>query len=271
MRGLSIKAAKAIEDFIGNRFNLISLPFLGLIPKLTREKKIIFTTNRNSLTSLFLQALNSRNPNKNEEDTLKVILRIANGYINALESKTKSKTLHLIDAYIKDQNNANKPIKLNKIKEILQIEMDKAKNHLKMIANVESNKAINSGTVLQIAKIAEQKGIKDPTVFFVVTMDDVTCNECKRLHLLPDLKTPRVWKLSEIGHEYHKKEDLNPKILGLHPNCRCKITYLAPNWGFNESGYVKFKGLKWDEYEYQRANFVSPPPPTPKKKKKKKK
>ena len=268
MKGLSIKVAKAIEELIENRFNTVSLPFLGLIPKLSREKKIVFSTNRNSLTSLFLQALNSRVPNKNEEDSLKIILRVANGYVDALRSRTKSTILHSVNAYVRNQNNDKQGVDPKQVTSIIQTEMDKAKNHFKMIANVESNRAINVGTALQITKIAEQKGIDDPLVFFIVTVDDVTCSECKRLHLLPDLKTPRIWKLSEIGHEYHKKGDPNPKIAGLHPNCRCKITYLAPNWGFNEKGNVQFKGLKWDEYKHQRSNFKHPPTITKKKKKK---
>ena len=91
MKGLSVNALQVIEDLIDGRFNSISLKFLGIVPKLTREKKIIFSTNKSSLTSLFLQALGSRDPNKNEEDSLKVILRMANGYIDALKSKTKNK------------------------------------------------------------------------------------------------------------------------------------------------------------------------------------
>ena len=104
----------------------------------------------------------------------------------------------------------------------------------------------------------EEKKEKDPTVFFIVTIDDVTGPEEFVLHLLPDGKTPRVWKLSEIGSAYHKVGDSNPKFPGLHPNCRCKLTYLAAGWGFDDAGYIKFIGLDHDEFKAQREEYGLP-------------
>jgi hypothetical protein len=231
---------------------------LGLIPKLSREKKVIFTTSRNSLTSLFLQALGSQDPNKSEEDTLKVLLRIANGYADALKERTKSRIIHRIDGYLKEQYLSEDQAKSTSICDMFNAEMDKAKKHFKLIANTESNKAVNTGTALQISKVGKSQGQDDPTVFFIVTIDDVTGPEEFILHLLPDHKTPRVWKLSEIGSEYHKKGDWNPKLPGLHPNCRCKLTDLAKGWGFNEAGYITYKGKDWDEYGYQREKYGLP-------------
>ena len=43
-------------------------------------------------------------------------------------------------------------------------------------------------------------------------------------------------------------------------NCRCKLTYLAPNWGFNEDGKIAFKGVGWDEYKNQREKHGTPRP-----------
>jgi hypothetical protein len=95
-------------------------------------------------------------------------------------------------------------------------------------------------------------------VFFIVTIDDVTGSEEFALHLLPDRKTPRLWKLSEIGHEYHKKGDNNPKLAGLHPNCRCKLTYLANGFGFDEDGKVTYKSSEYNALEEQRKEFGLP-------------
>lgn len=239
MKGLNLKAVKALESLINSKFDKISLDFLGLIPKVSREKKIIFTTNRNSLTSLFLQALGTRDLNKTEESSLKVLLRIANGYVEALKERTTANILHRIDGYLKD--NKYNP-KSNKIYKIYEEEMDKSKKHFKMIASTESNKAKNVGTALQITRVAESEGIDDPTVFFIVTKDEVTCDECKKLHLLDDNITPRVWKLSELGHEYHKKGDWNSKVQGLHPNC------FVGNKGVNilteHNGYMNIKDIR---------------------------
>jgi len=254
MKGLSGKAAKAIEQLINGRFNAISLNFLGLIPQLSKKKVMTFSTTRNSLTSLFLHSLGTSKPNKDEEDTLKVLLRIANNYTDALRDRTTARVINSIDSYVKDQSGKSKPVKSSKLKGIIDKEMKSAKNHFKLIANSESNKAANTGTALQIGKLADQKGIDDPTVFFIVTQDDVTGTEEYKIHLMPDRKTPRVWKLSEVGSEYHKKGDKYPKLGGLHPNCRCKLTYLAEGFGFDKDGKVTFKSLGYDEFKKQRDN-----------------
>ena len=258
MVGLPHKLADFIENFVDNKFNSISLDFLGLIPKLSREKKIVFTTNKSSLTSLFLQALGSRNPNQSEEDTLKTILRISSGYVDMLKEKTKTNILQNVDSYFRNQNLSDNEINTNVVQNMINDEIDKAGSHFKMIVNAESQKAINTGTALQIKKVGESQGIADPTVFFIVTVDDVTGPYEFILHLLPDRVTPRVWKLSEIQSGYYKPGDQYPSFSGLHPNCRCKITYLAPNWGFDGSGHIKFKGLDWDEFKEQRAIYALP-------------
>ena len=258
MAGLTNEAADAIVKMIEGRFNSISLNFLGLVPKLTKEKRIVFSTARNSLTSLFLQSLGTRDPSKPEEDTLKVILRIASGYTDALRDRTTSRVLQSIDGYVREQTIQDKPIKADKVREMVEKEMKSATHHFKMITNTESNKAANTGTALQIQKIGESKGEKDPTVFFVVTVDDVTGPEEFVLHLLKDRMTPRLWKLSEIGSSYHKKGEKNPKLAGLHPNCRCKLTYLAKGFGFDHKGEVTYISPDHDEFKIQRKEFALP-------------
>ena len=252
MRGLSFKATEAIEKIIQKQFDDISLRFLGLIPKVTKQKRIVFSTSKNNIMSLFFQSLGTSTPNQLEKQTIRTLMRIASGYIDGLKERTTARVINNVDSYIKNKSSQEEPVEANEVSEIVSMEMDKAKHQFKMIANTESNKASNTGTALQITRIAEKKNIKDPTVFFIVTVDDVTGSEEFKLHLMPDRKTPRVWKLSEIAHGYHKKGDSEPKIGGLHPNCRCKLTYLAEGWGFDAGGRVKFISLDHDELKAQR-------------------
>jgi intein/homing endonuclease len=242
MHGLSLDAVDAIEKIVSRRFDVIGMHFLGLVPKIKGTKKITFATSRNSLTSLFLQALGTRDPNKEEEDTLKVLLRIANMYVDALKERTQARIVQNVNAYIFDQNNKGKPIDTDETTKIFRKEMDKAGKHFNMIANTESNKTTNVGTALQIAKIGETNNEEDPTVFFVVTKDDVTGFYEYILHTLPDKMTPRLWKLSEISHEYYKNGNQYPSMSGLHPNC------FVGNEGVNilteESGYKNIKDIK---------------------------
>jgi hypothetical protein len=258
VQGLSAKSLKSLENTLKSKFDRLSLRFLGLIPRRIEEKHVIFKTSKENLISIFLRSLGTRNPNKLEEQTLKTMLNVANGYMNSLRDKTVAKVVHDVDSYVRNQKSQDKSISINAINKMVEKEMDKASNHIKLIANAESNKAGNVGTALQIAKIAEERKEDDPTIFFIVTIDDVTGPEEFVLHLLPDEKTPRVWKLSEIGHEYHKVGDPNPKLPGLHPNCRCKLTYLAPGWGFDASGRITYKGPNWDEFKSQRETYGLP-------------
>lgn len=258
MKGLTQKGVRSLEKVIKKQFDSFALKFIGIIPTPSQEKNIVFKTTRNNIVSLFLQALQNRDPSYIEERTLKTLLRVANGYLNGLKERTVAKIVNDVDAYVRDQNQSKNPVSMKKVKDIMSKEMEKAGKHLKMIANAESQKAINTGTALQISKMAKDKGVEDPTVFFVVTVDDRTGPEEFVLHLLPDRKTPRVWKLSEIGSEYHKAGDPNPKLPGLHPNCRCKLTYLARGFGFDEDGNVKYIDKNHDEFKAQRAKYGLP-------------
>jgi hypothetical protein len=124
------------------------------------------------------------------------------------------------------------------LKNLINESLNKARDHFKTIAEAESTKARNMGKALQIGKVAASQGVQDPNVYFVVVRDGKTCSECVRLHLMDDLITPRVWKLSEIGFSYHKKGQPNPKISGLHPHCFTENMMLH-----TDKGLVSFKEL----------------------------
>lgn len=258
MKGLTQKGVRSLEKVIKGQFDSFSMRFIGIVPTPSAEKSIVFKTTRNNIVSLFLQALQSRDPNSLEERTLKTLLRVANGYLNGLKERTTAKIVNDVDSYIRNQSQTKSPVSIKKVRDIMDREMDKAGKHLKMIANAESQKAINTGTALQISKVAKNQGQDDPTVIFLVTIDDKTGPEEFVLHLLPDGITPRVWKLSEIGSEYHKIGDPNPKLPGLHPNCRCKLSYLAKGFGFDKHGRVKYIDKNHDEYTSQRETHGLP-------------
>ena len=125
--------------------------------------------------------------------------------------------------------------------------------HVHTILDSEINTARNVSIVEGITEYNASVGVDDPVMFFVIVRDGNVCNECIRLHMMPDGVTPRVWKMSEIGSGYHKKGDPNPKIAGLHPHCRCCPTTLLSGFGFNSSGMVTFIGKGHDEFAKQRG------------------
>lgn len=267
MKGLSLKSFEAIERIIKNRFDTVSMKFLGLIPGKSKTKQIIFSSSKDNIISLFLEALGSKEPNALEEQTLKTMMRISSGYLDALRDRSTSKIMHDIDSHVTTQSLKNEPVSIKKIDDIINKEMDKAGHNLKMIVNAESNKAANTGTALQISKLAESRKEGDPTVFFLIVDDERTGFYEYILHTLPDRKTPRLWKLSEISAAYYKNGEQYPSLSGLHINCRCRLAYLPPNWGFNENGKVKFIGLDHDAFSAQREKYGLPNVPEKPKKK----
>lgn len=264
MKGLSLNKIRQIESLLKKRFDSVFAQILGYQKK---QKEISFSLGGNNLISLFLKALGkNRNLSQLEKRTLKVLLKVSGIYLDSLKDKSIAQIIEQIEQYIKYSDQSNTPPSISKIKEILNDNMSKSLDYLKEVASAESNKAINMGTALQIMRIAKEKEIKDPTVFFIVTKDDRTGFYEFILHLLPDRKTPRLWKLSELNQGYFKRGDRFPSICGLHPHCRCKLTYLAPGYSFDKKGNVKFKSLDWDELSNQRK--TNPLPEVPKRPKK---
>jgi hypothetical protein len=80
------------------------------------------------------------------------------------------------------------------------------------------------------------------------------CNDCKRLHLMPDGITPRLWKLSELKASYGKRGDEVPSLINRHPFCRCQLVYLTKGFGFNDKGKLKYVQEGYDAYSIQKAN-----------------
>lgn len=255
MLGLSNKLLELISKTIGTQFDDFLVNFLGILPPKENKKQ---TPTPPSLTSLFLEALNEKQPNKEEEQVLKTQLRVAAGYVDALKVRTQTRAIQAANAHAQEQSLKKESVRPTVLRKLVVKELESAQNHVKLIANSESNKCVNTGTALKIVKIAEEKNEENPVVFFNVVVDDVTGPEEFILHLLPDKKTPRLWYLHEIGAEYHKKGDSNPKLPGLHPNCRCKLTYLPKGFAFNEKGNIDWVKLDHDEIITQREKFPLP-------------
>ena len=130
--------------------------------------------------------------------------------------------------------------------------MSKARSGLETIAAGEGAKARNLGTIMDISKAASFDGIDDPVIGFVGVNDDKTCEECRRLFLMPDGVTLRLWKTSECSFGYFKRGDNVPSILGLHPRCRHLPTSIPSGYGF-KNGKITFVSLEHDELKKQRG------------------
>lgn len=144
-----------------------------------------------------------------DKANLATLKQISNSYIDALRSKTIANTMQIVNANSKT------------LVEDLTEELAKAEIALRRIVETETNKYKAIAQLDNITRRAAIKGETDPYVYFEVQHDD-PCDECKSIHLDADGK-PRLYRLSELQHSYHKKGQVSPCVMGLHPNCRCEL------------------------------------------------
>jgi hypothetical protein len=255
MFGVNQKILDLIEQIIGTQFDSFLVDFLGIVPKIDKNKRFKLHSKKDSLTSLFIRSLGNKIPNKEEEQVLKTQLRVAAGYVEALKVRTQTRTAQAVNAYAQEQSLKKEKVRPSDIRKIIVKEMDGSQNHVKLIVNAESNQCRGTATALQIVRVASDNDDKDPNVFFNVVIDERNDPETYRLHLLPDRLTPRLWKISDLGAEYHKKGDPTPKLQGTNPNCRCHLTFLPKGFAFNESGKIAWKSSDHDEYKFQKDNY----------------
>lgn len=253
MIGINSSNKDQIANVVEEMFDAIALHFIGNIPKLKNTKRLIISSQPNlGLSHLFIQAMKNKPPNFIESDMLKSLLGSAFGYIESLKNRTKSNVTERIDGIMREAKFQNRTVGQQEIRDILQEEFKKARSHMKAISESESTKFRNLGTMMDISKVASNLGDSNPTVFFVVVRDKNTCLDCIRLHLMPDKITPKLWKFSELKQGYGKRGDDVPSAWNRHPNCRCSISFLPHNWGFNLDGKVTYKKEGYDAYSRQR-------------------
>ncbi len=124
--------------------------------------------------------------------------------------------------------------------------------NVRRVLETESTALRNVGLLAAIGERAERAGVEDPPVYFVTSAG--CCAECRRLFW--SAGTPRVWLYSELGSAYHRVGDSNPKVGGLHPNCRCTPVYIPGGYGFSKGGLVYVK-KDHDELSSQRQSSAA--------------
>jgi hypothetical protein len=252
MYGISSSGKEAIEIAISKMFDSLAYQLLGNIPKLRNKSPFFGSSPTMSLAHIFIQALGGKEPNHMERDVLKGILNSSHGYIEGLKSRTSSNVTEAVDSMVREAKIKGAFITSAQVAEIISAQMEKARADLKLIAEAETTKTRNMGHAMDIASKAENAGIEDPTVFYIIVRDGATCKECLRLHMLPDQVTPKCYKMSEMSMGWHKRGDDRPSACGEHPFCRCSLSQLSPGWGF-KNGFVSFISLTHDEYAKQRS------------------
>jgi len=247
MPALTAIQIKVIESAIDKVFARLKTRFLG--PR-RGSKMIAFQFKPElSLPGLFTAANHDEGNKKPDRDLLRSLMSVAEKHIDAQKSSTKAQVVRAIDAHLRGNGKGDlKTVLGGELAEVWKKTAESAKS----ILDTEGTTARNAGTLDGVMKVNASMGIDDPLVYFVVVRDHLLCKECRNLHLMADQVTPRVWRLSEIGHGYHRKGQSNPKIGGLHPHCRCSLVTLMPGYGF-DAGRVTFVSPSHDEWRIQHG------------------
>lgn len=253
MIGVSGAAKDEIGKIVDNMFDNLAIQLIGDIPRLKNKKLAIISMEPHfGLAHLFVKAMQDKVPNQIERDLLRGLLASTDGYIESLKNKTRANITESVDGLARQARLANDKVDPAMLSRILKDEMTKARAHMVAIVESEATKLRNLGTLMNISRMAASVNDSDPSVFFVVIKDTITCKECVRLHLMPDQTTPRLWKFSELKQGYHKRNEDNPSAFGLHPHCRCTLVYLSKGFTFDENGKTAYRSENYDAYDNQK-------------------
>lgn len=212
-------------------------------------KTIAFQFDKeHSLPGLYAGAAAAEGHRTPDPGILRNLMDVASAHLEAKRHEARARVQRAVAAALDDPKRRPAVVLGG---ELADVGRDLAAG-VKKVLETESTTARNAGTMDAAAKVAAQFEIDDPVGYFATVNDMHRCSECARLHLLEDGITPRVWRLSEIGGGYHRRGQANPKMSGLHPNCRCSWCTLLPNWGF-KNGRVSFISLGHSELEKQRG------------------
>lgn len=251
---LSQKAIAAIHSAVDDLYNKIKVRYLGAgADDRTGSKKFVITHNPSlTLPALYADSA-SDDGAKPKTATAQSLVDVAKGYLDASQAATRAKVVHAVDSYLR--NAQLKGVETN-ASTVLGGQLAElwgtVTTDVKRILESEATKARNVGSLEGIVKINAARGIDDPTVAWLGPNDKETCEECKRIYLMPDGITPKVYKLSEASSSHHHRGEDSPKIQGLHPACRHTMVTILPSYGF-ENGKISFISLDHDEYAKQRT------------------
>lgn len=237
---LSKGAIKEINKSIELVFDKLKTRFLGPNP----DNRIMVTYNHPlSLPGLFESAA-SEEGTKPHIDTLNNLVEAASSYLDASQEQAKARTVTAIRQFLSDAsvNGIDTDWRTVLGGQLADIWKD-VSNNVERIIHTETAGAKNISVMDGIIKVNESMGIGDPVVYFVVVHDGDLCAECKRLHLLEDLITPRCWKLSELSHSYHVKGEDKPSVTGEHPHCFVGSTKLFTSDGIRTIKDLYNEGL----------------------------
>jgi hypothetical protein len=210
-----------IKDRVESLFSSLKGRFLG--PSAGDKRLTIRYERSLSLPGMYESALRESGGLPNLE-TLTTVVDGSKDYLDALKLKAVNTIVKDVEKHLGEHDRPT-PVTINRV---LKESWEGVTASVKRVVDTETQTAKGLGSLEGIVRANASIGIDDPYIVFVVSKDEYLCLECKRIHLMSDGNTPRVFKLSEVSMGYHVKGEDSPSGHGLHPSCRCIFDKYAP-------------------------------------------
>lgn len=248
-----------IDAEVDELFDLLLTRLLG--GGFTGKKLFIGYLHDFTLPGIFEAAVNEEG-GRVDTEMVQGIAAVAEDYINKSRSEAKAATKRRIQGLLHDIDQGTlKPEDFGTAVEGEMAELfGKVKTAVSAVVASETQHAQTIGVKEGIDQVNDGLGIEDPIVCFIPVKDVDLCKECRRIHLLPDGFTPRVFKSSEVSTEYHDRKTDAPSWHLMHPHCRCALATVLPGFGFDGQGRITWVDADHREYDYQRGFKERPTP-----------
>jgi hypothetical protein len=249
---------KALEKVLSDLYDELQANLLGRFfkgPQVWVEVARSASPSR-SIEGLFRYALKMMyGPGADvPEDRLRQLATITSNYMDAEKLKAINKVLAEADQ-AKDAKDLR-----GRLEEVIE-EMT-SKVH--QLVATETRNASNFAEREGIMQVAAPMGIDDPTVARLGPHDAKTCRTCLKLwHDDKNPMIPKIYKSSEIQGGYSTHKDPKPTWNATHPHCRHVWIMVAPNYGFDDTGRLKFMGFGHDEFKTRRKGLKKFEPAEP--------
>lgn len=199
-----------VKEAVDKLFDRLLTRFVG--PELADKQIRVRVVKGNTLQGIFEAACKEEGGTPNRK-AIESLADIASNYIEAYRDICTARVLKEVNAFLTEKPSADVATVLGgKLSDV----WGDISNSVRKVVEAETNTAKNVGFMDAITQISDTD---DPVVYFSGPLDAHTCSECKRLFLMGDGHTPRLWYMSELGHGYAKKGDAAPSCGGQHPNC----------------------------------------------------
>lgn len=251
---LSPLAVRAIRAAVADVFQRVRSRYLGggALPRGPKQAAIVHRREW-TLPGIYHSAAFAERtrPDGRSERSL---VDTATDYLNLAQGAAELRATRAVESFVRQAEVSGRPVDLATVLGGQMSEVwTNARNDVVRILDSEATRARNVGLLEGISRVNAAAGVADPAIYFVVVRDNDLCDECRRVHVMPDGVTPRVFRMSEVKHGYHVRGEDVPSWGGLHPHCRCVPATLLPGYGFDEAGHVLYVSIGHLELDRQRG------------------